>query len=492
MGNCGLILGNVRSVVPTDLAAGEDGIITEKGVSEFSKKPLERRLTQNVIKENLDQDIRDYYQIDDLPALGSGASGQVKTCRHKATKILYALKTLSKEGIPQDKLPFLRVELACMAHLDHPNIIRVHEVFENDLCIYLVMELCKGGHLMDRLFAQQGRYYREKIACKYIHSILTAVAYCHANNVVHRDLKLENIVFESDSPQSELKLIDFGLSQCYKPKEVMHKYVGTSYYVAPEVIDGCYDAKCDVWSIGVIAYMLLSGVPPFYGTTDSETLISIKQGNWAFDEYLFANVSPDAKDFIRKCLTKKAFWRPSAASALKHRWFKALSGAKEPLPSVQIIRRFGTHIVRTTLAKIFMDVVAHTLLPEQVPELRKQFSKFDLSHSGGITVSDLRSTMKKFKWHREDHLQTIMRHLDLDQRGYIGYHEFLAATIRSRHITKENLHLAFEKLSKDRAYICAEDITTLLGNTPFNIGKLMGEVGLGVGARIDFAMVSKW
>ena len=178
--------------------------------------------------------------------------------------------------------------------------------------------------------------------------------------------------------------------------------------------------------------------------------------------------------------------------ALTHRWFGILKEPKEPLPSVQIIRRFGTHIVRTTLAKIFLNVVAHTLLPEQVPELRKQFSKFDLSHSGGITVSDLRSTMKKFKWHREDHLQTIMRHLDLDQRGYIGYHEFLAATIRSRHITKENLHLAFEKLSKDRAYICAEDITTLLGNTPFNIGKLMGEVGLGVGARIDFAMVSKW
>jgi len=490
MGNCGLVLRNGHSVAPATHAAGEDGIITEKGFSEFSKKPLERRLTQNVIKENLDQDIRDYYQIDDLPALGSGASGQVKTCRHKVTKILYALKSLSKEGIPLDKLTYLRDELACMAHLDHPNIIRVHEVFENDLCIYLVMELCKGGHLMNRLFAEQGRRYREKVACKYIHSILTAVAYCHANNVVHRDLKLENILFESDRRDSELKLIDFGLSQCYKPKEVMRKYVGTSYYVAPEVIDGCYDAKCDVWSIGVIAYMLLSGVPPFYGTTDSETLISIKQGNWAFDEYLFANVSADAKSFIKQCLSKKAFWRPSAASALKHKWFRALSGgAKEPLPSVQIIRRFGTHIVRTTLAKIFMDVVAHTLLPEQVPELREQFNKFDLSNCGAITLADLRTIMKQFKGYREDYLNIILRSLDIDQKGRIGYHEFLAATIRRKHIAQENLHIAFEKVSKNRDFICAEDITALLGNTSFDVEKILEEVGLGMDAKIDFEEV---
>lgn len=233
MGNCALVVSN-HAVFPK--ASGDDGSIS--GKSSAVKEPLERRLTQNVIKENLDQDIREYYDIDDQPVLGSGISGQVKLCVHKTTKLRYALKTLTKVGLPMEKLLRLRNELSCMAHLDHPNILRVHEVFENDVCIYLVMELCKGGHLMDRLFAQQGRYYREKVACRYIHSILTAVAYCHANNVVHRDLKLENILFDSDARDSELKLIDFGLSQCFTPKEVMHRYVGTSYYVAPEVIEG--------------------------------------------------------------------------------------------------------------------------------------------------------------------------------------------------------------------------------------------------------------
>lgn len=262
MGNCALVVQTkFQSVSPKP--NNDDGIVTRNNSSEFQKEPAQRRLTQNVIKENLDQDIREFYDIDDQPVLGSGISGKVTMCVHKTTQIRYALKSLSKVDLPCEKLARLRNELSCMAHLDHPNIIRVHEVFENENVIFLVMELCKGGHLMDRLFAQQGRYYREKIACKYIHSILTAVAYCHANNVVHRDLKLENILFETEGRDSELKLIgtqlfiypcfhefvptffpdfcccvDFGLSQCFKPKEVMHKYVGTSYYVAPEVIDG--------------------------------------------------------------------------------------------------------------------------------------------------------------------------------------------------------------------------------------------------------------
>lgn len=238
MGNCAPILHTkLQSVYPKP--NGEiDGIITRNNSSEFEKEPTKRRLTQNVIKENLDQDIREFYDIDEQHVLGSGISGKVTMCVHKTTQIRYALKSLSKVGLPCEKLARLRNELSCMAHLDHPNIIRVHEVFENENIIFLVMELCKGGNLMDRLFAQQGRYFREKIACKYIHSILTAVAYCHANNVVHRDLKLENILFETEGRDSELKLIDFGLSQCFKPREVMHKYVGTSFYVAPEVIDG--------------------------------------------------------------------------------------------------------------------------------------------------------------------------------------------------------------------------------------------------------------
>lgn len=205
MGNCALVLHDL-AVVPTAEEIKCDSV-PRTNSKELIKQPTKQRLTQNVIKEILDQDIREFYDIDDQPVLGSGISGQVKMCIHKATKIRFALKTLNKQDISPERLLRLRNELACMAHLDHPNILRVHEVFENDRCIQLVMAYCRGGHLMDRLFSQQGRYFKEKVACKYIHTILTSVAYCHANNIVHRDLKLENILFETEDRDSDIKLI---------------------------------------------------------------------------------------------------------------------------------------------------------------------------------------------------------------------------------------------------------------------------------------------
>ena len=206
--------------------------------------------------------INDFYDISWNQVLGTGASGSVRKCIHRATGVVYALKTLDKKLVKVDKLETLRQEIRIMAQLDHPNILRLHEYFENQESIFLVLELCTGGELLDRLQRQAEHHYTERTACELVHTMLSAVRYCHEHNIVHRDLKLENFLFESMSPDAELKLIDFGLSQHFEPFEVLHNPVGTAYYVAPEVLEKCYDAKCDVWSIGVIAYMLLSGTPP--------------------------------------------------------------------------------------------------------------------------------------------------------------------------------------------------------------------------------------
>lgn len=166
-----------------------------------------RSLTQNVVRENKEQNIYDFYDVDSETVLGFGLNGEVVVCTHKATQLKYALKTLSKAQVTEEVLTFFRNELSCMACLDHPNILRVHEVFETDDTVYLVMDLCTGGHLKDRVLAQTGSFYSEKIASKYIFTILQAIAYCHANNVVHRDLKLENILFETEASDAELKII---------------------------------------------------------------------------------------------------------------------------------------------------------------------------------------------------------------------------------------------------------------------------------------------
>ena len=206
-------------------------------------------LTQNVIKTMKDKNLFDYYQLNDSSILGAGMNGKVVSCRHIVTSIQYALKTLHKSDFRDEHIHEIKSEIDCMARLDHPNILRVHEVFETDDTFYLVLELCHGGNLEQRLQLHHGNCFRERLACKYIHSILSAIVYCHAHNVVHRDLKLENAVFENESYESELKLIgkfctficvlsgslmwhctfpshysDFGLSRYLRNKDVvMHQ-----------------------------------------------------------------------------------------------------------------------------------------------------------------------------------------------------------------------------------------------------------------------------
>jgi calcium-dependent protein kinase len=138
--------------------------------------------------------------------------------------------------------------------------------------------------LLDRLHSQSGHHYNERVACGYVHTMVSAIRYLHENHVVHRDLKLENFLFESEEEDSQMKLIDFGLSQYFQKNDIIVSPVGTPYYVAPEVLSGAYNNKCDVWSIGVIAYMLLSGTPPFYGRDDLGTLRSVKEGKVTFDD----------------------------------------------------------------------------------------------------------------------------------------------------------------------------------------------------------------
>ena len=191
------------------------------------------------------------------------------------------------------------------------------------------------------------------------------------------------------------------------------------FFFLPHIILFADDAKCDVWSIGVIAFMLLSGTPPFYGRSDADTLNCVKLGRWHFDEYLFKPVSADAKDFITKCLTRKAVLRPSAADALKHRWFNVLKHKKseETTVSLQIVQRLDNFIKRTKLAKIIMDVVAHTLLPEQISDLRVQFTKFDTTESGQISLADMRAILSQFPGFKEEDLSSIFENLNIDQTG---------------------------------------------------------------------------
>jgi calcium-dependent protein kinase len=219
-----------------------------------------------------------YCGVHDGPILGSGISGVVRMVTHRATGVKYAVKSLDLGLIETaDGLHQLREEIFIMCQLDHPNIVRLEEVYESRSEIYLVQELCLGGELFDRLDEQPDYHYTERQCARIIKQLLSAVRYIHSKGIVHRDLKLENFLFSTTSPDSELKLIDFGLSKHFTHGQQHYEAVGTPYTVAPEVLRGNYDEKCDVWAIGVITYLLLSGDPPFGGCGGPEPPAVVRQ-----------------------------------------------------------------------------------------------------------------------------------------------------------------------------------------------------------------------
>ncbi len=252
------------------------------------------------------------------------------------------------------------------------------------------------------------------------------------------------------------------------------------------------NAKCDVWSIGIICYMLLSGTPPFFGKTDAETLQSVKLGRWKFDEQLFRPVSAAAKNFITSLLNRRVSARPSAAEALNHPWFALLKNEDAAdFTSLNIISRLEGFVKRTSLAKICMEVVAHTLQPEQIAELRRHFMTIDSSQTGEISFGDLRRVLEEHRSFAEEDLNHIFSGVDVDHIGKISYHEFLAATISRKTITEENMKVAFEKMSNHSLFITCEDIQDLLGQetSAAAVEQMLAEVNLPANTQISFKEV---
>jgi calcium-dependent protein kinase len=202
--------------------------------------------------------------------LGTGISGEVREAINKTTSERVAIKTLSTVNLTPKKFEMLCQECDIYIRMDHPNICKLFEVYEDESAVHLVMELCSGKELYERLATL--RRYTERDAAAVAMQMLEAINYCHAHNVCHRDLKLENWVYASPAADSPLKLIDFGMSKVFNEGVPLTAIHGTVYYVAPEVLTGKYDKACDIWSLGVITYMLLSGSPPFAGQQDYEII----------------------------------------------------------------------------------------------------------------------------------------------------------------------------------------------------------------------------
>lgn len=300
---------------------------------------LEEEMRQSLIAEGktpvrmetpLGESIEEVYDgVHDGRVLGTGVSGLVRLVTHKETGVEYAVKIidLSKYGT-EKRLNQLKNEVRISAQVDHPNIIHLEEVYQSETHLYLVQELCTGGDLFDLLKAQEDCRLNEDDARRLIQQLLSAVKYLHAHNIIHRDVKLENFLLTSDGT---LKMIDFGVATYFRPGQVHRDAAGTPYCIAPEVIRRCHSERSDVWSVGVLAFALLSGKTPFGGCDGgnlSAVRTNILRGDVSFCDEAWSNVSDSAKDFLLKLLRVDMHRRPSARTALRHEWLKQQSAAK--------------------------------------------------------------------------------------------------------------------------------------------------------------------
>ncbi|CAI2364813.1 unnamed protein product [Moneuplotes crassus] len=412
-----------------------------------------------------EEDITQYYEI--IPdVIGQGFFGIVRKGIDRETDEIRAIKTIDKSKI-KNKTRLLN-ELSTLKTLDHPNIVKLFEVYEDDENIHLVMEYCSGGELFEAILNQ--KQCDEYKTCQIIKQILHAILYCHKNGICHRDIKPDNFMFHSTDEGSNLKLIDFGLATSYYriSDQGEGKYVrlistvGTCFYMSPEIIKGDYNNSCDIWAVGVILYVMLSGQPPFDGDTEIEILESILKGEYDFKAEIWRYISPEAKDLISNLLTSEDN-RLSAKEALKHPWFKKFESEMNENKNIQedILFKLKEFQNLKHFKKCIYTFMATRAGDEEIHNQMQVFKNLDKNHDGYITCSELKASMKDYLSPKEIH--KILESVDTDKNGAINYNEFITATLGKRTIqNRKRIIKAFALLDVNNdGVLCKKDLQLL-------------------------------
>ena len=448
-------------------------------VVEEVKKDLassERDLTKLVVRiqSSTETPIEEVYDgVHDGEELGEGAGGIVRRAKHRATGIDFAVKCLDKSRInTEEDLKQLREEIIIMCSIDHPNIVRIEEVFESSEKIFIVQELCTGGDLFDRLEKMPDFHYTEAQCAKLVKQMLSAICYLHKNHIIHRDLKLENFLFLSSHSNSVLEMIDFGLSKHFETGQHHHERVGTPYTIAPEIFEGDYDEKVDIWALGVITYLILSGETPF-GGLDGEALHLVKSNIMKAEVVLepqdvWQDVSDEAKAFVKRMLDSDPKRRPTAKQLKQDPWIQkwadldASEGKQQLSPTtVEALIAFKES---SNMQKLLSRVLSFTLRPEQIVNLRTEFDKIDTECSGEISFLDLNSALEESVEERT--LADISSCIKMRKAAEtLRWHEFLAAEIGQTGIDERNMRLAFDRLDSQRkGFLTLDDLTSVFGS----------------------------
>ncbi|KAJ6741824.1 SERINE/THREONINE-PROTEIN KINASE [Salix viminalis] len=353
-----------------------------------------------------------------------------------------------------------------MKHLSqHPNLVTLKDTYEDANAVHLVMELCEGGELFDRIVAR-GRY-TERAAAAVTKTIVEVVQICHEHGVMHRDLKPENFLFGNKKENAPLKAIDFGLSVFFKPGERFTEIVGSPYYMAPEVLKRNYGQEIDVWSAGVVLYILLCGVPPFWAETEQGVAQAIIRSVIDFKRDPWPRVSDNAKDLVRKMLDPDPKCRPTAQEVLDHPWLQNAKKAPDVSLGETVRSKLKQFSIMNKLKKRALRVIAEHLSVEEVAGIKEGFQVMDTGNNGKINIDELRVGLQKLGQHvPESDLQILMEVGDIDRDGYLDYGEFVAINVHLRKMgNDEHLREAFKFFDKNQSgYIEIDELRDALAD----------------------------
>ena len=401
-----------------------------------------------------------YKKIKDL---GSGSYGAVYLAKNVVMDNIVAIKSIEKtEDNMVDDLE-IKNEINILKKLSHPNIVKIYEFFDTILYYYLVTEYCKKGELFSYI---KNRFSERQLAVLF-YQVFSGLCYLHEKKIIHRDLKLENIMVsdvEKDVLTGEeyfwIKIIDFGTAKIFEKNKTEKSIIGSSYYIAPEVLRQKYNEKCDTWSVGVILYMTLVGVAPFDGRTDEEIIHRIKTGKYNKKNSRFVEHSEEVKDLVYKLLEMNTEKRYSAKEALNHPWFQKYGGRNlfnnfKQEDIKPYIENLFNYKYNSKLQELVIAFLVHNISNNyETLIILKMFRHFNKAGDCKLTKKELTLGLYDYK-EKEDvdeMVDIIFQRLDGDNNGYIEYEEFLRACIDKKHLmTRENLKYAFKFLDKDNS-----------------------------------------
>ncbi len=442
----------------------------------------------------------DYIRIK---LIGEGSFAKVLKVKHKITGAIRAMKIINKnsEYNKEEEIEIIN-EINILRTMDHPNILKIFEFYISKHSYFIITELCSGGELFNEIIDRGP--FDEKQSSYIMYQIFSAVNYCHNMSIIHRDLKPENIlIVKREKNLLRIKICDFGTSKIHDRGTIQKKIVGSSYYIAPEILDKKYNEKCDLWSCGVILYILLCARPPFEGETDEEILHKVKNGKFDLKQNPFNLISKEAKDLIKNLLIMDFNKRISAEEALNDNWFK-INKSKELFNEIkdqQMIEKFIINLKEYKSESIIQETALAYLVHnfpqiDDVINASKLFNQIDKSGDGKISKDELFNGLnKKIKSNTlKDDIDIIFNNIDSDNNGYIECEEFVRAAIDKEMFLNENiLKFAFRYFDKDNSgEISYDEIEEVFkssvqdGNVKESLSKIISEVDTNGDGIISF------